>query len=589
MRHLLIPGVLALTSMAALAQGPSITAVLDAGGYSANVAPGTVFVVKGSNLCATNTVGTTPYSTAAMGGATIAFTPSGGGSAVNAYMIYCYNSGGVTQLAAELPSTAAAGNYNVTVTNGATSAAFATTVVARKFQIMTQTSTGSGRALAQNVVSGTQYDLNAYTTGAVPGASFLKSPAKASEYVIAWGTGLGAATGYDATAPGGGYDFIAQQHLDVKAIVGGVTVTPSYAGRSNLFPGLDNIAFQIPANVPTGCNITLQISVAGQLSNLTTIAIAPNASATACVDPQYSPQVLSKLDSGGTVSAGYFALTSYNGSYTFSGQTYTARIEAASGAFAQYNADTITQIPNLASAANGACQVYTATTTSSGGNNTGVTSLTYLDAGAVTLNGPNVSNKAFTETNKVYSLNLGISLSGISIPISLPGFNANPVISAGTYTVSGAGGADIGPFTANITIGQPLTITGGLPATVNRSQDLPINWTGGASTDIVIIAGTSSVLASGTAQNGTYNSATFTCTTTGDKHTFTVPTAILQQLPATPSGAASGSAVGSLAVLTTSTPSSGNGLFTAPLKAGGSTDYGLFTAGIGTLATPTYQ
>ena len=579
----------AITPIAALAQAPTITAVLDAGGYTANLAPGSVFVVKGSNLCTTSTTGATPYSTAAMGGATIAFTPAGGG-AVAAYMIYCYNSGGVTQLAAELPSTAAAGNYNVTVTSGgSTSAAFSVTVVARKFQLMTQTSTGSGRGLVQNVVTSSQYDLNGYTTGPVAGAAFSRSPGKPSEILIAWGTGLGAAAGFDATAPAGGLDFLAQG-LDVKAIVNGVAITPGYAGRSNLFPGLDNIYFQLPANVVTGCNITLQISVAGQLSNMTTIAIAPNAAATACVDPQYSSSVLGKLDAGGTVNIGYFGLTSFNSNLSFGGQNYSVRVEAASGGFAQYTADNITQVPSLAAAANGACYAYTTTSTTSGGGGP-VSNLKYLDAGAITLNGPNVSNKAFTETKNIYSLSLGTAITGGNLPpVPIPGFNAQPLITAGTYTLAGAGGADVGAFNASINVNQPLTVTGGLPTTVNRGQNLTLNWTGSGSTDVVVIAGTSTVLASGTVQSGTYNSGTFTCLTTGDKQTFTVPSSILQQLPATPANAATGTAFGTLEVFTVSTPTTGNGLFTAPLTAGGSTDFGLFTAGIGSVSSPTtYQ
>ncbi len=573
MKNVVHAAMLSMACTAAFAQAPSITAVLDAGGYTANLSPGIVFVVKGSNLCSgLSTLATTPYTTAAMGGATVRLTPVAGGAPVDAYMVYCFNNGGNTQLAAELPSTTAAGDYNLIVTlNGTPSTPFKTTVVARKFGLMTQTSSGSGRTLLQNAVTSSQYDVNGYTTAPVPGFNFQRSPAKPLEFLIAWGTGLGAATGFDATAPPGGLDFIAQQSLDVKAIVGGMEITPIYAGRSNLYPGLDNITFQLPANIPTGCNVTFQVRVAGQLSNLTTIAIAPNAQATTCTDPQYSPTTLSKLDAGGSVVAGYFNLTSFNSTINAGGQSVSVRVEGASGTFAKYTADTITQLPNLGSPGSGACQVYQTTTTSAGGGGGVSTNLTFLDAGGVSLNGPNVANQAFTKSNNVYTLNLGA--------------NSTPVIAAGKYSLTGAGGADIGPFTANITIDQPLTLTGGLPSTVNRAQNLALAWTGGG-TDIVLIAGTSSVLISGTANNGTFNTGTFICTTTADKQTFTVPSSILQQLPATPTG---GTGVGTLAVYTTTVPSTGNGLFSAPLTAGGTTDFALFTAGIGNTATLAYQ
>lgn len=580
MRRRRIAWVAALACGMAYAQGPTITAVQDAGGYTANLAPGIVFVVKGSNLCGTSATANAiaaPYSTAALGGATVRLTPVAGGAGIDAFMIYCFNNGSVTQLAAELPNSTATGDYNVTVTfNGSTSAAFKTTVVARKFQVLSQAGSGSGRTLAQNVVSSSQYDINSYTTSA------SRSPGKPSEFLIAAGTGLGAAVGYDASAPPNGLDFIATQNLDVKAIVGGMEITPSYAGRSNQFPGLDYIGFQLPANVTTGCNVPFQVRVAGQLSNETTISIAPDAQSTACVGSQFSPDVLTKLDAGGSIVAGFFDLTSYASNFSFGGQNFAVRAEGASGAFAKYTADTVTELPNLTPSGTGTCQVYQTTSSTAGGGAN--TNLTYLDAGNITLNGPNVSNKAFTKTSNVYTLNLGLSGSGL--PPGIPGFNASPLITAGTYALAGAGGADIGAFNASITINTPLTITGGLPSTVNRSQNLNIAWTGGGSTDVVLIAGTSSLLVSGTPGNGTYSTTTFICTTTADKQSFSVPSSILMQLPATPSG---NTGAGTLSVYSTSTPTNGNGLFSAPLTAGGTTDFALFTAGIGSSGTPTYQ
>jgi hypothetical protein len=158
------------------------------------------------------------------------------------------------------------------------------------------------------------------------------------------------------------------------------------------------------------------------------------------------------------------------------------------------------------------------------------------------------------------------------------------LITAGTYTLAGAGGGDIGAFSATINVTQAVTITGGLPATVNRNQDLKLAWTGGGS-GLVLIAGTSAALISGSPANGTFNTGTFICATTADKQAFTVPSSVLLQLPATPAGAG----VGALAVYTTSTPAANNGLFSAPLTGGGTTDFSIFTAGIGNSSTPVYQ
>src|SRR5215469_14529688 len=263
------------TQLVIWAQPPVISDIVDAGGYTEGIAPGGLFVTKGQNPCKAPAQATVPYQTAPLGGVTIQFTPVGGGASVFAYMesTYCVN--GITELAAVLPSSLTPGNYNVVVTdNNLTGPPFQTTVVATKFGMMTIPGSGSGRGLVQNVVTQTQYDLNGFTTGPVSGVNFQRSPATPGEYLVIWGMGLGAAPGFDASAPSGGLNLLTQG-LNVTAILGGMQIAPSYAGRSNLYPGLDNVIFQLPSNVLTGCAVTLQVRAGGQLSNLGYIAIAP--------------------------------------------------------------------------------------------------------------------------------------------------------------------------------------------------------------------------------------------------------------------------------------------------------------------------
>jgi hypothetical protein len=146
----------------------------------------------------------------------------------------------------------------------------------------------------------------------------------------------------------------------------------------------------------------------------------------------------------------------------------------------------------------------------------------------------------------------------------------NGTIVAGTYTLNGAGGKDVGKFTASMTVGSPLTITGGLPSTVTESAGLTLNWTGGNSTDTVEIIGASSA-------SGSSNSTEFICTTTAGQKTFTVPASILTLLPKSTSG--------SLEVASFGTA----GTFSAPLTAGGSINFGSFVGFVGIGATPAYQ
>ncbi len=204
---------------------PTITAVLDAGSYTANIAEGSIFVVKGTNLSGSgyNSLGF-PLPTSS-GGVSITFTPVSGGAGTNAYLVYTYNESGVNQLAAILPSTLAAGNYNVTVTNGtATSAPFAATVVKSKVGIFTQDSSGTGLAVMQNYVSASEIDIDRFTTGTVSGVTI--SPAKPGQVLIAWGTGMGPVSFADNTGSPG-YDFT-QHGVNVQAIVGGVSIPAAY-------------------------------------------------------------------------------------------------------------------------------------------------------------------------------------------------------------------------------------------------------------------------------------------------------------------------------------------------------------------------
>jgi len=580
MGSILSTAVLALAGAAAFAQAPIITAVVDAAGYTPNLAAGSVFIVEGTDLCGPDATATTPYGAGPIGGATIQLTPVAGGTPLNAYMIYCFDTSGATQLAAEVPSNAAPGDYNVTVTFSGITAPFKTTVVAQKFQLMTQSGTGSGRALVQNVVSTTQYDLNGFSNGAVADASYFRSPAKPSAFLIAWGTGLGAAAAFDAEPPAT-LDFLAQG-LDVKVVVGGVEVSPVYAGRSNVFPGLDNIVFQLPANVPAGCSVPLEVRIAGQLSNLTTIAIASNGNADAC-DSQFTPDALARLDAGGTVTAGFFNLTGFVTNLTVQGQSLAVRVEGATGTFARFDADTLTELPNFSTAAIGTCQVYQTPTTSASVGLLVSSGVKLLDAGNIALNGPNASNRALAETNNVYALSLGTALAISGLP-PMPGFNSSPLITQGSYTLSGTGGTDVGPFSVSVTVNPPLKITGGLPLIVNRNQDLNLSWTGGGA-GLVLIAGSASALTSGTVDNGTFNTGSFLCVTAADQQSFTVRSSLLLQLPATPAGAG----VGTLAAYTMSAPARTNGLFGVPLTAGGTTDFALFTAGIGESSAAVYH
>jgi len=558
---------------------PTISLVADSASYSTNIAQGSLFIVKGSNLSPSGFIQLSyPLLPTTSNGVTVTFTPAAGGSGTPAYLVYLLNQPSVNQLAAVLPSTLAAGSYNVTVSyNSATSAPVPVTVVQRRFEVFSRDASGTGLAIVQNYISATQIDYNSFTTGTLS-TGYTISPAKPGQTLIAWGTGLGPISGGD-NGPAPAFNFAANG-VNVQVIVGGESITPAYAGRAPGFSGEDQINFTLPPDVPTGCTVSFQVSVNGALSAPTFISIAPSASASACVSPIFTTAQLQNFDQGQTYTIGGFDLVQITETVPSLG---TVKVDSISGGFTQYTGFQLAAVPPVltSSAATGACQVIPLSGSRSsvvaGGSGTG------LDAGVVTLNGPsgsNLTNQALTETSNSYYLTIGEE--GLSTPI--PG-SPNGKLVAGTYTLAGAGGKDVGTFNTSLTLGSPLTITGGLPSVVNRSSNLTINWTGGNATDLVEIVGLAEII-SGTGTNTTVTGAEFVCTTTAGPGTFTVPSSILQQLPAVTAAAiAAGTSSGALEVFSTPVPTT---TFSAPLTAGGTVPSS-FLALIGTGATPAYQ
>ena len=553
---------------------PTITAVQDAASNTKNIAQGSIFIVKGTNLSASGYTPFAPPRPTSSSGVKVTFTPVAGGTGTDAILVYLYNEPDkngiiVNQIACILPSTVAVGSYNVTVTNGSNaSAGFLAQVVANKVGLFTQDSTGGGLTSLQNYISATVVDLNRLTTGSISGVTI--SPAHPGQPVIAYGTGLGALAAGDNSTAGAYHDF--STSMTIQAIVGGVSIPVAYAGRAG-YPGEDQINFTLPGNVQTGCAVPLQISVNGNLSAATTISIAPDANSSACVQPGYTTAQLQKFDNGGTFTIGAFNITQF----TETEQGQTVKVDSIGGAFSQITGFQLGAAATLnptVGQQSGSCIVIPFTNTGSSGGVSAGGKVTNLDAGIVSINGPagsSLTNQVITEDD-TYDYSIG-GLEGLGITI--PGQISFSLV-AGTYTLSGAGGKDVGTFSTSLTLGSPLTITGGLPSTVNRSAGLPLNWTGGLASDIVEIFGASSNT-TGTGANEVSTGAEFICITTAGQGTFTVPASILTQLPA--------SAAGSLFV------SSGNNsaTFTAPLKAGGSIDAGYFGSFLGIGGAPAYQ
>jgi uncharacterized protein (TIGR03437 family) len=567
-------GLMVVASICALAQ-PAIRAdngVVNASSYQADIARGAWFVIFGTGLGpATLSVysGAAPYPTS-LSGTSVSFTPAGGGQATDARI--WYTSAG--QLAGLLPSGAGAGPYDVRVTyNNQTSAASRINVVERNFGFATQAQNGQGPAQATYGAA----DLNRFATGTL--GQYSTRPAKIGDVVVLWGTGLGADNASDVNGGTSGDQTVAG---NVSVVIDGIPVTPAYAGRSNGSPGLDQVNFVVPAGVNPGCFVSLQVRVGGRTSNFGSIAVVPAGQA-ACSHPAFTQAQLTKLDQGGTLSIGSLNASKLSTKLTVPQLgSITTSTESADGSFGKYTIADVATSP-YGGAQIGQCYVLRRTGTQSqillG------TSPTPLDAGAqLTLSGPNANNIAMKQdaSSKAYSATLYSSgFSGI-------GGSGTPTLVQGDYTIAGTGGPDVGAFSAKITVpGNFTSNIDNFSDPISRSSPLIVTWTGGAN-GLVEIVGISGGQTGGTTQNPTFDVGVFICTEQANKNTFMVPTSVLQQIPAVANDLVNGK-LGMLEIATLPDVSQKQGLFTAPLTAGGSLDQAFFTYLIGSLKNVGWQ
>ncbi len=523
---------------AALTAQTTITAVQDGAAYSSNVPQGAVFVVKGTGLSGAGYVNSAaPLYPTILNNVRITFTAVNGGAVVNALMVYTYNLDGVNQLAAVLPSTAPVGAYDVRVTNGATaSAPFRSSVVARKPGVIT--ANGGGTGPAQATLSG-QLILQRNTDLGKIGI-FDTRPARPGERVDLWGTGVGPDVASDTGGTSGDQTAAAQ----IRVLVDGTEVTPLYAGRSQGFPGLDQIVFLLPANITPSCTNTIQVRVGGVLSNLVTIATSTT---NTCPAPPAGGggggssiiPTQTEIDSWiarGTYYSGGLGLTrrtSYitTDSFGASGVAPVTTFKKEDIFSAQFNRNGGADLgkllrselppgfPNLAPTP-GSCVVYDVATLKNPYPN--YTSIG-LDAGPqLTSNGPNGIQLALRLNNQVS----GPTYNAANVP--------NTYLSPGRYALSGPGGADVGSFSGSLDLVQDLVVTNNPDdfKVLNRSNGITVRWTGGEPSTILTISGSSFSV---NAQSATAIGAGFVCIQNVSAGQFTVPASVLTQLPASQS------------------------------------------------------
>jgi uncharacterized protein (TIGR03437 family) len=88
--------------------------------------------------------------------------------------------------------------------------------------------------------------------------------------LVLWGTGGGADSANDTGASSGDQTSAG----NFKVTVCSRQITPLYAGASSGYAGLWQINFKLPADIAPDCQVPLQVTAGGELSNEVTLPIA---------------------------------------------------------------------------------------------------------------------------------------------------------------------------------------------------------------------------------------------------------------------------------------------------------------------------
>jgi len=566
---------------------PAITDVVNAGSRigsglpGGGIAQGAILVATGKGLGPDTLTQATFPLPAADGLAGVSVQVTVKDTTVNGIMVYT----GPNEVGAILPSNAPTGTGELTVNNNGQAAKAPITIVPAAFGAFTQSQTGVGAALAFNVGPDGATTLNSLT-----------QPAQANQNVMLNGTGLGAITSDETQsgvtdAPGTSIKvWVGTKEASVVSAARGACCTgldPAFAVPQGV-AGWDVIQFVVPDGV-AGCHVPVAVQIGEVVSNFSTIAVA---SGSTCTDPGGFDSSLLQQITGTSLKVGsiYLGRNSFKITVTGLGTAET-KSDTGGASFIQYDLAQVQSgggvLGNVASV--GSCIVTTSRTVQ-GQTFTGPV-YTALNAGdALSVKGP-AGTKQMPKLQDVpgsYSGDFGTSMVLPNIPglppgVPIPGLPASspPFLEAGNYSVdNGAGGADVGAFTATLAIPTPMTWTNQDQVTaVTRSQGVTVRWTGGASTAQVVIIGTSSNRV-GTATV----SGAFVCTAPVSAGEFTVPSIVTLSLPPSSTQTSASPGAPSTPFGTLGVQSSVNGTFRAP-----GIDLGVITSSVASMKNLAYQ
>jgi len=463
------------------------------------IAQGSIFIVQGSGLGPANiSIAQSAFQTTNLSGTSVAITA--GGTTTNAPMYYTSDG----QIAGLLPSNTPTGSGTFTVSyNGQTSAPTNILVVSNNLGLFTIDSSGQGPGIV------TYGDYSLVSTVKAPncgGPNTACGAANPGDTLILWATGLGPVNGNDASGAGLGQNM---PNIPLALWLGGVKITPSYQGRSGCCVGEDQIVFTVPKNVPTGCAVPLLAQIGNQMSNTTAMPVAVGSRTCTPVAPYISlnqPAVL-----GGSITTGNVKLSHYsdgNGAFEDDARFQFLKIPPISPALQPFLISFVDLPPQ------GTCTVYNNLNED---QNVPVSAVTLADAGSsFTVKGPNGT---------------------VNIPANNAGNasfnNQGTFLVPGSYSITGTGGANIGPFNAALTIPPlPTLVSPVNNAVVTRANGLTATWTGGS--------GNLTIEVFGPADNTFSAGSVAYCNVDASAGTFTVPPYVMLALAATPNQTSAG-------------------------------------------------
>ncbi len=525
---------------------PYVFSVANTANYSGTVAQGSMFIVFGGSLGPAQLVqaGTYPLNNQLAG---TSITVMSGTAILPCPMVY--TSMGVA--AAILPSNTPPGTATLSLTyNGQPTPFPATfTVVPSAVGIYTTTSSGVGPGVF-TALDGTE-------------KSFAIS-AKPNDAITAWATGLGPIAGPDNVVPSTFPNF-----PNVQVFVGSLSANVIYAGRSGCCAGVDQISFVVPAGI-SGCYVPVVVSSQGVFSNFVSLAITTSGGPCSDTGPVLPVNIANQANAGQNVKIAALAvgpvsalrglgfntriyLTAKLSSLLHvtvapddvdkllrAGQTHDQR--ALKRVLAKYGAawktldragrDAVSQAISAGQegvvADFGQFNSPAALAAALGG--------LFPSQGTCTVPNLNVSSRGDGPLDAGPSLSLsGQSGSWTLMPSSAGEYQAifgstpiGPNVPPGTYTISSGGGQDVGSFSASLTVIGNVTWTNKASiSTVDRTQPVTVTWSGATQPGTVLIGGYS--------QTQT-EERTFTCVEDASKGTFTIPSFVLSQMPATTGG-----------------------------------------------------